>query len=146
MSARRTQCDAVLRLLEDGGWHSTIEFVELGVLRAPARVHELRQRGLVIDVKRVSHRNRSTTFVYRLVSGELDAACDVAASQSHELGTPVLLDDPAGAQLDHEPPQCPEPRPTPATDDVELPGLEERRRIAAEARAAFALATQGVAT
>lgn len=146
MSVRRTQCDAVLALLEDGHWHSTIEFVELGILRVPSRVFELRRRGLVIDVKRVP-RNRSTIYVYRLVSGELDAAGD-DASQAHELGTAVALDEPADAQLElHAPPlDVAEPRPTEPVDDVELPSLEERRRIAAEVRAAFGISDRRVAS
>jgi hypothetical protein len=68
---RVSQCDAVLELLGDGRWHTTFEFVELGILRAPARVHELRRRGFAIDVRRVARRGRSPVFEYRLVSDQL---------------------------------------------------------------------------
>lgn len=33
---------AVWALLSDGGWHSGLELVSVGGMRAPARVHELR--------------------------------------------------------------------------------------------------------
>ena len=121
MSARPTQCERVLELLADGREHSTIEFIELGILRPPSRVHELRERGLAIDVKRVDRAGRSTVYVYRLVSNERCSARKVVRARECELDAPRSVD--------------PEP-----VDEVELPNAEERRRIAAEARAAFARA------
>lgn len=69
---RRTHCDLVLELLDDGRWHSTLEFVELGVLRPPARVHELRRQGFAIDVQRVPRQGRSPVYAYRLASNQLE--------------------------------------------------------------------------
>jgi hypothetical protein len=116
MSARPTQCERVLQLLADGREHSTIEFIELGILRPPSRVHELREGGFTIDVRRVDHPGCSTVYVYRLVSSEPRAQrCE---------------------QLDRDPPDGQ----AETAGDVVLPSPEERRRIASEARAAFARA------
>jgi hypothetical protein len=64
----KTQCDTVLELLDDGAWHTTLEFVELGILRVSARVFELRRRDFAIEV-RVSGRGRRgrSTYAYRLL-------------------------------------------------------------------------------
>ena len=69
-SAVRSQLDLVRELLSDRRWHSTIEFVELGVLRAPARMHELRRGGLAIETMRVARMGRSPIFAYRLAPVE----------------------------------------------------------------------------
>jgi hypothetical protein len=119
VNARPTQCGSVLALLEDGCWHSTIEFVELGVLRVSARVHELRRRGFVIEVRRVEHPGGAAVYAYRLATAEPAVERHeepAAAADQLELGAPV---DPV-----HD----------------ERPSLDERRRIAAAAREAFARA------
>lgn len=69
MTAQRTQRDVVLGLLADGHWHSTIEFVELGILRAAARVFELRTRGHAIELRRRRFGRGQTVFEYRLHVG-----------------------------------------------------------------------------
>lgn len=122
MNGRPTQRGAVLALLDDERWHTTIEFVELGVLRVSARVHELRRRGFAIECRRIKHLDGGpVVYAYRLAtSGPADDARDDADRPA-----------PPRALVDVEP----EPAP-PAESDVELPSLEERRRIAAAARAA----------
>lgn len=125
MNAQPPQCERVLVLLEDGCWHTTIEFVELGVLRASARVYELRRRGFAIDVRRVE-RPGGVVYAYRL------AAVEPPVERSAEPLAPVddqleLADDAAEPGRD------------------EQPSLEERRRIAAAAREAFARSLSGAA-
>lgn len=67
---RRTQRDLVLELLNDGGWHSTIEFVDLGILRAPSRVWELRCGGFPIECRRrPDRRSGKAIWEYRLEPG-----------------------------------------------------------------------------
>lgn len=61
-----TQRQLVLDLLSDGAWHSSIEFISEGVLRAAARVFELRQRGFAIETRRVARPGRAPVFEYRL--------------------------------------------------------------------------------
>jgi hypothetical protein len=128
VSVRQTQRGRVLVLLRDGRWHSTIEFVELGVLRCSARVHELRRRGFVIEVRRFAHRGRSAVYAYRLVSNQPE----VARSPK---------DEPAARAEDESQLAINVVR-LASEDVVELPSAEERRRIAAEARAAFERAMQ----
>jgi Helix-turn-helix domain len=112
----RPQRNVVLDLLADGRWHTSREFVELGVLRAPARVLELRRRGFAIECRRVDHQG-GAVYAYRLeTSGPAVAAHDDAERPATRR---ALVDDP-------------EPAP-PAESDVELPSIEERRRIAAAA-------------
>jgi len=166
VSTRRTQCDRVLEVLRDGREHPTIEFVDHRILRLPARVHDLRRRGHVIEVRRVGR----GLFVYRLVSS---TQTDLAPSH-HELADLADYVEPLHAQLELSDPTSSRPageeaflaevreaiaegilvpvdapahrlaagepsRPSDGDDDVELPSLEERRRIVAEARAALAL-------
>lgn len=68
---RVTQRELVLELLDDGGWHSTIEFVDLGIIRVGSRVWELRCGGYPIQCRRRSGgRGRSKAiFEYRLEAG-----------------------------------------------------------------------------
>ena len=61
---RRTQQQLVLELLSDSGWHSTLEFIDEGLLRVAAQVFELRCRGFPIEGRR---RPNSRVFEYRLV-------------------------------------------------------------------------------
>ncbi len=63
MSERTPQRERVLQLLGDGRWHTTLEFVQLGILRVSARVFELRAGGTAIEVAR---RGRSI-YAYRLL-------------------------------------------------------------------------------
>jgi hypothetical protein len=126
----------LLGRLADGRWHSTIEFVELGILRAAARVHELRRRGFAIEVRRIERRDRSPVWAYRLVSVRLDAA----PLQPPMLASRAEADEPAYSQLElGDTVTTPFPS-EPAREEPELPSAEERRRIAAEARAAFEIA------
>jgi Helix-turn-helix domain len=60
-----TQRQLVLALLDDGLWHSSIEFVNEGVLRAAARVFELRGAGYPIE-SRVARQGGARVFEYRL--------------------------------------------------------------------------------
>jgi hypothetical protein len=61
VNSRPTQAQRVLAILRDVRWHSTLEFVEAGVLRASARVFELRRAGYAIEVRR-----RGSIYEYRL--------------------------------------------------------------------------------
>jgi hypothetical protein len=45
ITARRTACSALRKLLAGGGWHSALELVEVGGLRYGGRLYEIR-RGL----------------------------------------------------------------------------------------------------
>ncbi|HEY3961623.1 MAG TPA: helix-turn-helix domain-containing protein [Gaiellaceae bacterium] len=62
MTRRIPQTARVLMILADGRWHSTIEFVDAGILRAAARVHELRHTGHVIESRHAG----SAVASYRL--------------------------------------------------------------------------------
>jgi Helix-turn-helix domain len=61
-----TQRDLVLDLLAGGRWHSTVEFIDLGIPCAGARAHELRSRGFAIETRRTDRRGSSPIFHYRL--------------------------------------------------------------------------------
>jgi hypothetical protein len=62
---RPTQAQRVLEILERGGWHTTLELVDAGILRVGARVHELRLAGHAIEMRR---RPRSSVYEYRLAT------------------------------------------------------------------------------
>lgn len=67
---RRTQRELVLELLDDGAWHSSSEFVDVGILRAAARVLELRGQGYPIETRhRPGRRSGKTIWEYRLEPG-----------------------------------------------------------------------------
>ena len=135
----KTQRDLVLSVL-DGREHATIEFVKLGILRLPSRVHELREHGFVIECKR---RGPSSTYVYRLVSQWAESVtsseperairADANDCRAAQLALDDELNGPRLAQADDLP-----TLPEPVKEEVEIPAsLEERRRIAAEARVDF---------
>jgi hypothetical protein len=64
----------MLELLGDGGWHSTLEFIEppLRILKPASRAHDLRRQGFAIEVRRRG--GRSTIWEYRLASPPLPVA------------------------------------------------------------------------
>lgn len=61
--ARPTQAERVVAILRDGSWHSTLSFIDAGILRAGARIYELRLAGHAIETRR---RPGSQIHEYRL--------------------------------------------------------------------------------
>lgn len=69
-----TQCDKVLRHLRDHGYITSLEAVyEYGILRLPARIGELRQKGIPIASMWTTGKNRYDEpvnyAVYTLMEG-----------------------------------------------------------------------------
>lgn len=67
-----TQCDRILRHLQDYGAITSLEAItEYGILRLASRVNDLKRRGYNISAERGKGRNRygETTYfaIYRLV-------------------------------------------------------------------------------
>lgn len=64
-NSRPTQCDRVLCFMVEHGHITTLEaMLQLGVARLASRIFELKQRGYLIDKKRVQHKNRYGEKVY----------------------------------------------------------------------------------
>lgn len=76
---RASQGARVLEILGDGRWHSTVTFLEAGILRPAARVHELRRGGHRIEIRRV---RAGAVGEYRLARGQLRVGVDLDASQA----------------------------------------------------------------
>lgn len=106
MSRPTTQQQVVLRLLADGQWHTSLEFVDAGLLRAAARVFELRREGYAIETRRVKKDARGfTLFAYRLRRSaddlEADAELkriqakfpDLVGAQPERRQSPAIVDD-----------------------------------------------------
>jgi hypothetical protein len=51
--ARFSQCEKILRVLEDGEWHSTAEVLQQVPSIVHSRIAELRKRGYIIEHERV---------------------------------------------------------------------------------------------
>lgn len=72
---KMTQCDRILRHLQDHGSITTLEAItEYGILRLASRINDLKRRGNKITSETVSGKNRygETTHysIYRLTSEE----------------------------------------------------------------------------
>lgn len=69
-----TQCDRILRHLRDHGYITSLEAInEYGILRLPARIGELRERGIPIASMWTTGKNRYgepiNYAVYTLMEG-----------------------------------------------------------------------------
>lgn len=73
---RPTQCDRMLGLLGDCGWHSTLEFIDppLRILKPASRAHDLREQGFAIETRRITRPGRSDVYEYRLASAPVSVA------------------------------------------------------------------------
>jgi hypothetical protein len=77
----RTNRERVLDLLRDGRYHDTLEVIRVGGTRGPARIHELRERGYVIECvgERGRHRYRllpqAVAPVVKLTRREAERLC-----------------------------------------------------------------------
>ena len=74
MAEKLTQCDMILRHLQDFGSISSLEAIgEYGILRLASRINDLRKRGYAITstTKTVKNRYNETTHysVYKLADG-----------------------------------------------------------------------------
>lgn len=74
--AKLTQCDRVLRHLEDFGSITSLEaMTEYGIMRLASRIADLKAQGYAIESERVTGKNRyeeTTNYsVYRLVNKEV---------------------------------------------------------------------------
>lgn len=85
---QRTDCDFLLEVLSDGGWHSTSEilrrsFVERGHgMTVHSRVSDLRKkRGLEVEHRRAAG-ERADAFQYRLAASSAGAADPPSGSSS----------------------------------------------------------------
>jgi hypothetical protein len=62
-----THCGRILELLSDGRWHNHHELYALNVV-AHSRIAELRERGHVIDHRRVVGADGEPDYLYQLIS------------------------------------------------------------------------------
>ena len=74
--AKMTQCERVLRHLEDFGSITSLEAMsEYGIMRLASRISDLKGQGYVINSERVTGKNRydeTTSYsVYRLAHKEV---------------------------------------------------------------------------
>ena len=70
MQPRRSQCDVMWDLLQDGGWHTNAEFWEYGIGRPNSRAAELRARHAATiehDIDEDEHRP-AFAHRYRLIA------------------------------------------------------------------------------
>lgn len=72
---KTTQCDRIVRHLQDHGSISSIEAIgEYGILRLASRINDLRERGysIISETKKGKNRYGETTHysVYRLAEGD----------------------------------------------------------------------------
>lgn len=91
---RRSKRDALLDLLRDGEWHTTIECARVGGLRFGGRIGELRALGYDIETRGAS----DDSFAYRLWAEESPAKerrCRITASQNDTclLAAGIVTDD-----------------------------------------------------
>jgi Helix-turn-helix domain len=97
VSGQLSQRQLVLHLLSDGDWHSSIEFVAEGVLRAAARVFELRCEGFAIDSRRVEGRRGAPVYEYRL--RQLSAQEELLVRRAQEALAEIEPEEPEPEQL-----------------------------------------------
>ena len=74
--AKLTQCERILRHLEDYGSITSMEAVnEYGIMRLASRINDLKSQGIAIASERATGKNRygeSTSYsVYRLANMEV---------------------------------------------------------------------------
>ena len=85
--------EAVWTLLQDGAWHSILDLIQVGGVRAAARVHELRHE----DRRRIVQRTVDGKSAYRYICdcGPVDAPenCDRCRPILRELG--IAFEEPA---------------------------------------------------
>jgi hypothetical protein len=96
-----TKREQVLSMLENSDAVTGREFVDAGVFRYSARIKELRDRGYVIESKRISQGH----FEFRLI-GQSDEGTGMATSPKAEDtagGTMNLPADPLPLQIDTRP-------------------------------------------
>lgn len=74
---RKTQCDRIVRYIEDYGSITTLQaFTDLGCTRLASRIHDLKNRGYSFRIETVKSKNRYGEIVnynrYSLKAGASD--------------------------------------------------------------------------
>jgi hypothetical protein len=95
-----SQCDRVLVVLRDGGWHDIAEIHRrAGTMRLNSRISDLRARGHLIDCKPNGAKTQ-----YRLTGSPADPAGDTTGATGTAVAAEQLtLDDARSARASRKP-------------------------------------------